>query len=106
MLKRHQKHKICIFPLKEFTEASDLATSAIDLRPDNYEGYYARAKAFMELNNIDEALNDAREAVNRSVTAAVDIQQILLRLQNDLYQRSIASSSGQLAESIDTVTAL
>lgn len=93
----------CIF--KEFAEAADLATLAIDLRPDNYEGYYARAKALMELNNIDEALNDAREATNRSFNASVDIQQVLLRLQNDLYQRSIAIG-GPLAECVDTVTAL
>lgn len=93
--------------LKEFAEAADLASLAIDLRPNNYEGYYARAKAFMELNNIDGALNDAREAINKSVNASVDIQQILLRLQNELYQRSIATNNGQLvAESIDIITDL
>lgn len=92
--------------LKEFAEATDLASLAIDLRPDNYEGYYARAKSFMELNNIDEALNDAREAINRSVNASVDIQQILLRLQTELYQRSITTNGQLVAESIDTITDL
>lgn len=86
----------------------DLASVAIDLRPDNYEGYYARAKAFMELNDIDAALIDAQEAINKSVNASVDIQQILVRLQDELYQRSVASN-GQLAESTSgdtTVTVL
>lgn len=82
-----------------------MASVAIDLRPDNYEGYYARSKAFMELNDIDAALNDAQEAITRSVNASVDIQQILLRLQQELYQKSVASN-GQLAESSDTVTVL
>lgn len=97
--------------LKEIAEATDLASLAIELRPDNYEGYYARAKAFMELNNIDEALQDAREAIareaiNRSVNASGDIQQILLRLQDELCQRSIAANGKLVAESIDTITDL
>lgn len=58
----------------------------------------------MELNNIDEALSDAREAINKSANASVDIQQILLRLQRELYQRSIAGQS--VTESIDTITDL
>lgn len=82
-----------------------MASLSIELRPDNYEGYYARAKAFMELNDIDAALNDAQEAINKSINASVDIQQVLVRLQKELYQRSVASN-GQLAESSDTVTVL
>lgn len=58
----------------------------------------------MELNNIDEALNDAREAINKSVNASIDIQEILLRLEKELYQRS---NAGQLVtESVDTITDL
>lgn len=60
----------------------------------------------MELNNIEEALNDAREAINKSVNCSVDIQQILLRLQKELYQRSIANNGQLVAESIDTITDL
>lgn len=97
------------FTHQEFAEATDLASLAIELRPDNYEGYYARAKSLMELNSIDEALSDAREAINRSASASVDIQQILLRLQRELYQRSIADASSVVVvvtESIDTTTDL
>lgn len=93
--------------IKKFAEATDLASAAIGLRPDNYKGYYARAKAFMELNNIEEAINDAREAVNKSVNASVDIQQDLLQLQKELYQRSIATNVEQIvADSFDTTTDL
>lgn len=60
----------------------------------------------MELNNIDEALNDAREAINKSVNASIDIQQILLRLQKELYDRSITDNGQIVAESIDTITDL
>lgn len=60
----------------------------------------------MELNNVDEALNDASEAINKSVNASVEIQQILLRLQTELYQRSIATNGQLVAESIDTITDL
>ncbi|KAJ6636025.1 Protein TANC2 [Pseudolycoriella hygida] len=99
-------HSRCKRKMKEFTEATDLASLAIELRPDNYEGYYARAKAFMDLNNVEEALNDAREAINKSINTSVDIQQILLRLEQELYQRSITSNGQLIAQSTDTTTDL
>lgn len=76
--------------LQEFAEAIDLASQAIDLRPDNYEGYYARAKALMEVDSADDALRDAKLALDKAANASMDIQKILQRLQSDLSQRSIA----------------
>lgn len=91
---------------QEFAEAVDLAAQSIELRPENYEGYYARSKAYMELERLDEALFDARMALERSAGASADIQKILVRLQDDLEQRRNARSQQQLvpssSESVDT----
>lgn len=90
--------------MQEFAEAIDLAGQSIELRPDNYEGYYARAKAHLEVNNIADALLDANQAIETSKNASIDIKKILLRLQEDLQQR--ANGSKLVAESMDTITDL
>lgn len=87
--------------LQEFAEAIDLAAESIELRPDNYEGYYARSKAHMELNHFEEALHDAKLAVEKSGNAGGDIQKILARLQDELTQRCLVHMAGEVTDTTD-----
>lgn len=92
--------------MQEIAEALDLATEAIELRPDSYEGYYARSKVNIEMGRMDEAMNDAKMAFERSEKASNDIKNVLRRLQDDVNHRIQASSGKSVAESMDTITDL
>lgn len=76
-----------VFSLQDAAEAIDLAAQAIELKPQNYDGYYARAKASMEVGNLTDALFDARSAVERSKTQSPEIKEALTRLHTDLAKR-------------------
>lgn len=84
----------------------DLATEAIELRPDSYEGYYARSKVLIEMSRMSEAMNDAKKALEHSDKASSDIKNVLRRLQEDISQRVQVSSEKLVAESMDTITDL
>lgn len=79
--------------LQEASEAIDLAAQAIELKPNNYDGFYARAKALMEVGNIAAALLDAKAALDRSATQTVEIKTALLRLHDDLEKRCLEHDS-------------
>ncbi|XP_055377214.1 protein TANC2 isoform X2 [Condylostylus longicornis] len=75
--------------MNELSEAIDLATQAIELKPDSYEGYYARAKAKLEKNYIYEASADAKSALEKSKAAPDDVKEIIQRFYNDLISRNL-----------------
>lgn len=77
---------------QDAAEALELATQAIELKPNNYDGYYARAKALLEVGDIHEALKDAKHALERSKNQSIDIKDALIRLHDDLSKRSLTSS--------------
>lgn len=77
------------------------------MRPDSYEGYYARSKVHLEMVRMNEAMSDAKKAYERSNKASTDIKNVLRRLQEDISQRIQAIDTGKLvAESMDTITDL
>lgn len=90
--------------MQEIAEAIDLATSAIELKPDTYEGYFARAKAYLENGSITEALKDSKMSIEKAVNTSSDTKKILIRFQDDLSQRppSINTKNIYVNESIDT----
>ena len=59
---------ICRTRRKEgnYNAAVDCATQVISFRPACYEAFWARAKARRELNELDGALADLREAIKLS----------------------------------------
>lgn len=65
---------------------------AIELKPQSYDGYYARAKALLEVNNISDAFRDAKHALERSKNQSIEIKDALIRLHDDLSKRNIANS--------------
>lgn len=60
----------------------------------------------MEIDNVEDALNDAKLAVEYSTQVSMDIKNILIRLRDELGQRSISHCSKLVAESMDTITDL
>ena len=94
------------YNFQELAEALDLATEAIELRPETYEGFYARAKTHMELGNQTEALNDAKAALEKSSMAPIEIKKVLMRLQEEIGHRIQTNAHKMVAESMDTITDL
>jgi len=74
-----------------------LATQAIAQKPHSYEGYYARAKARMELGALNEALVDANEAMQQAAQSGVlcEVVEVLKRIQTELLTRISISSEDQ-----------
>lgn len=78
---------------QEATEAIDLAAQAIELKPNNYDGFYARAKALMEVGNTRAALSDAKSALERAVNQTIEIKTALIRLHGDLEKKCLQEST-------------
>ncbi|XP_052869330.1 protein TANC2 [Anopheles cruzii] len=118
----------CKRKMNDVAEAIDLARQAIEIKPNAYDGYYARSKALMEYGNYTEALRDASTALARAQTTTPEIRDTLTRLHGDLQKRqmqviadtansALASvglvamadnrhSSRSIAESMDIITDL
>ncbi|XP_032593584.1 protein TANC2 isoform X3 [Drosophila grimshawi] len=79
----------CKRKLNELDASIDLATQAILQKPHSYEGYYARAKARMELGALNEALVDANEAMQQAAQSGVlcEVVEVLKRIQAELLTR-------------------
>lgn len=75
--------------MQELDASIDLATQAILQKPHSYEGYYARAKARMELGALNEALVDANEAMQQAAQSGVlcEVVEVLKRIQAELLTR-------------------
>lgn len=91
---------------QEVSEAIDLAAQAIDIKPNNYDGFYARSKALLEYGNFEEALKDAKSAIDRSKNTSVDIRETLSRLHEDLTKKLINNHRRSAIESFDAITDL
>ncbi|XP_037720684.1 protein TANC2 isoform X2 [Drosophila subpulchrella] len=87
----------CKRKLNELDASIDLATQAIAQKPHSYEGYYARAKARMELGALNEALLDANEAMQQAARSGVlcEVVEVLKRIQTELLTRISISSEDQ-----------
>lgn len=87
--------------LQELDASIDLATQAILQKPHSYEGYYARAKARMELGALNEALVDANEAMQQAAQSGVlcEVVEVLKRIQAELLTRITSEDqcAGKLA---------
>lgn len=79
--------------MQEISESIDLASSAISLKPNNYDGYYARAKASMEANNFSDALADTQQALEKVKLqqkyqkVSLEVKETLSRLCDELNKR-------------------
>lgn len=55
----------------------------------------------MELNHFEQALHDAKLAVDKSGNAGTDIKKILARLQDELTQRCLVHMSAEVTDTTD-----
>ncbi|XP_055636122.1 protein TANC2 isoform X2 [Toxorhynchites rutilus septentrionalis] len=79
----------CKRKMNDVAEAIDLAAQAIEIKPNAYDGYYARSKALMEYGNFGEALKDAGTALLKSHSTSPEIRETLTRLHSDLQKRQM-----------------
>lgn len=82
------------FIFQEFSEAIDLSSQAIEIKPDNYDGYFARSKAYLEFGNLSEALRDAKLAVQKSNSTTPEIKNTLLLLHDNIIQKQFIQIEG------------
>jgi tetratricopeptide (TPR) repeat protein len=93
------------FCIQDIAESIDLATSAIELKPNNYDGYYARAKGLLEVNDFDKALIDARTALEKVKLQqkyqhlSTDVTETLIRLYDELSKKCDLSETLTINES-------
>ncbi|XP_065085267.1 protein TANC2 isoform X2 [Ochlerotatus camptorhynchus] len=79
----------CKRKMNDVAEAIELATQAIEIKPNAYDGYYARSKARMEYANYGEALRDAGIALTKAHSTSLEIRETLTRLHSDLQKRHV-----------------
>uniref|UniRef100_A0A1I8Q3W4 RING-type domain-containing protein n=1 Tax=Stomoxys calcitrans TaxID=35570 RepID=A0A1I8Q3W4_STOCA len=91
----------CKRKLNELDESIDLASQAIVQKPSSYEGYYARAKARMEHGDLNEALADANEAMQKAAQSGVltEVVEVLKRIQSELLTRITNEGRNQTSSS-------
>lgn len=76
--------------------------SSISIKPNNYEGYYARAKALMKANNFVDALADTQLALEKVKLQqkyqkiSAEVKETLSQLCEELSKR-VASDGYQTA---------
>lgn len=93
----------CKRKMNEIAEAIDLASQAIQLRPNSYEGFYARAKANFEYGHLNKALTDTQLAIQKSVNSSQEIRNVLGRLREDIFH---AQSNNQRSTPVDANTTI
>lgn len=88
-------------------EAIDLANQVLTLKPDSYEAYYARAKAYLDLKKYESAQTDIKSALRLAPAQNAEVRKVLAYLHNDLANKtsvtpsSMTSVHRDLAVSVD-----
>ncbi|KAI5748263.1 hypothetical protein M8J77_023609 [Diaphorina citri] len=77
-------HSRCKRKMDEPQEAVELATKVLKLKPDSYEAYYARAKAYLDLKMIEAAQCDLQEALSLLPPSNHEVRRVLLRLREEI----------------------
>ncbi|CAM9631042.1 unnamed protein product [Lampetra planeri] len=83
----------CRRKMNDFGIAEEFATKALELKPDSFEAFYARARAKRSSRQFSEALLDLREAV-RLCPGNREIQRLLMRVEEEC--RTLSQSQHQL----------
>ncbi|KAG8223991.1 hypothetical protein J437_LFUL012094, partial [Ladona fulva] len=74
----------CTRKLGEYVEAVKLAEGVLRLRPDSYEAHYARAKAKVDLGDMEGALSDIEEALRVVPPSNREARRVLMRVHEEL----------------------
>nr|XP_045610158.1 protein TANC2-like isoform X4 [Procambarus clarkii] len=99
----------CKRKMNEVEEAIQLADTALTIKSDSYEAYYARARAKREAKQLQEALEDVNEAV-RLAPQTRDVRRVLIKIRDEMQTEMDTCASTdlaqlrQLAASVDTLS--
>lgn len=99
----------CKRKMNEIEEAIQLADSALKMKSDSYEAYYARARAKREAKRLQEALEDVNEAVKLAPQTR-DVRRVLIKIRDEMQNELDSCVSidlaqlRQLAASVDTLS--
>ncbi|KAM4524518.1 protein TANC2 isoform 5-T6 [Odontesthes bonariensis] len=75
----------CRRKMNDFGMAEEFATKALELKPNSYEAYYARARAKRSSRQYPEALEDLNEAIKQCPNNR-EIQRLLQRVEEECHQ--------------------
>ncbi|KAJ8284474.1 hypothetical protein COCON_G00033240 [Conger conger] len=75
----------CRRKMNDFGMAEEFATKALELKPNSYEAYYARARAKRSSRQFAEALEDLNEAMKQCPNNR-EIQRLLQRVEEECRQ--------------------
>ncbi|XP_018576381.1 protein TANC2 isoform X2 [Anoplophora glabripennis] len=97
----------CKRKLNEAEEAVSLANEVIDMKPESYEAYYARAKAKLDLKHYESAFLDVKEAQKRAPAQNTEVKKVLSFLHEEITNKMSStnriSNHRDLAISVDTL---
>ncbi|XP_033361933.1 protein TANC2-like isoform X2 [Bombus vosnesenskii] len=106
----------CKRKMNEYAEAIELADEALKVRPVSYEAFYARAKARVDSDLLEDALSDVQEALQIAPPQNRQDRRVLVALREEIVSRldGVGTSKGsidsanrsRLRASVDTLTEL
>ncbi|XP_043790692.1 protein TANC2 isoform X1 [Apis laboriosa] len=106
----------CKRKMNECAEAIELADEALKVRPVSYEAFYARAKARVDSDFLEDALSDVQEALQIAPPQNRQDRRVLVTLKEEIVSRldGVGTSKGsvdstsrsRLRASVDTLTEL
>ncbi|XP_053975452.1 protein TANC2 isoform X2 [Hylaeus volcanicus] len=104
----------CKRKMNECAEAIELADEALKVRPVSYEAFYARAKARVDSDLLEDALSDVHEALQMAPPQNRQDRRVLVALRDEIVSRldgagtvkSDSASRSRLRASVDTLTEL
>ncbi|XP_074093654.1 zinc-RING finger and ankyrin repeat domain-containing protein rolling pebbles isoform X1 [Cotesia typhae] len=107
----------CKRKMNECEEAIELADEALNTRPSSYEAFYARAKAKVDVGQLENALTDVQEALQIAPVNNRQDRRVLCALKDEIVSRIEGTGIGcsktvaditrsRFRASVDTLTEL
>lgn len=76
-----------IYFLQDHDGAIDLATKALEIKPNSFEAFYARARAKRDNRQGDSALEDLKEALKLAPNNR-ELQRLLMRVRDECREQA------------------
>ncbi|XP_035828522.1 uncharacterized protein LOC101850208 [Aplysia californica] len=93
----------CKRKMNDLQTAMDLATKALDMRPNCFEAYYARARAKRDDRQYSAAEQDLLEAL-RLAPKNRELQRLLTRVKEECREQMTRYESGAVAPEMDRIS--
>ncbi|XP_014205049.1 protein TANC2 [Copidosoma floridanum] len=93
----------CKRKMQECEEAIELADEALRIRPLSYEAYYARSKAKLDADRLDEALDDIEEGLRLAPPQNRQDRRVLVSLRDEIISKIEGTGIGSSKSTPATV---